>query len=188
VRGVAPLATGTPVGLVGAGEAVSQAFFKAFLIAIIANVLFLFWVTRRTGEVLLTLMPLLVSLGLTASATVLLRIPFNFANIIVVPLLLGIGLDYAVHLVYRFRADQTARRNILQTSTAHGVLVSALTTIGSFCSLSFSAHKGTASMGIMLAVCIGLMIACTLVLLPVLLHLFAHMLLNPQRQSSLEGR
>lgn len=180
VQQITPLATGTPVGIVGAGQAVSLAFLQAFIIAIAAITILLALVTRRTIEVLLILMPLFVSLGLTAGATVLFSIPFNFANIIVAPLLLGIGVDYAIHLIYRFRVEPMTRDNILQTSTARGVLFSALTTIVSFGSLSFSAHQGIAGMGIMLTVCITIMIGCILVLLPALLHLFNRQLLRDE--------
>jgi hopanoid biosynthesis associated RND transporter like protein HpnN len=180
VQQITPLATGTPVSIVGAGQAVSLAFLQAFIIAVVAITVLLALVTRRTFEVLLILIPLLISLGLTAGAMVLFSIPFNFANIIVVPLLLGIGLDYAIHLIYRFRVEPMTRDNILQTSTARGVLFSALTTIVSFGSLSFSAHQGTASMGIMLTVCITIMIGSVLVLLPALLHLFYQRLLRDE--------
>jgi hopanoid biosynthesis associated RND transporter like protein HpnN len=178
VQQVDPLATGTPVSIVGAGHAISRAFLQAFVIAVAAIIVFLFLATRQAGEVLLVLIPLLVSLGLTAGASVLFHIPFNFANIIVVPLLLGIGLDYAVHLIHRFRVDKAAYNNILHTSTARGILISAITTIVSFSSLCFSAHQGMASMGIMLTVCIAITIGSTLVLLPALLNLFAKRLLG----------
>jgi hopanoid biosynthesis associated RND transporter like protein HpnN len=180
VQQVDPLATGTPVAIVGAGHAISLAFLQAFIIAVVAITVLLALVTRRTLEVLLILIPLLISLGLTAGTMVLLSIPFNFANIIVVPLLLGIGVDYAIHLIYRFRVEPMTHDNILQTSTARGVLFSALTTIVSFGSLSLSAHQGTASMGIMLTVCITIMIGSVLVLLPALLHLFYQQLLRDE--------
>jgi hopanoid biosynthesis associated RND transporter like protein HpnN len=172
VSQAAPGATGTPVGILGAGRTISRSFFEAFIIAVAAITLLLFLITRKLREVLLTLLPLLVSLALTAGATVIFKIPFNFANIIVVPLLLGIGLDYAIHLVHRHRVSPELRENILSSSTARGVLVSALTTIVSFSSLSFSLHQGTASIGIMLTICVSVMIACTLVMLPALLHRF----------------
>ncbi len=173
VKGIAPSATGTPVGIVGAGKIISKAFLQAFVIAVAAIAILLFFIRRRVGEVLLILAPLLVSLGLTASATVLFKIPFNFANIIVVPLLLGIGLDYGIHLVQRSRLEPVQGATILQTSTARGVLFSALSTILSFSSLSFSAHHGTASTGIMLTMSVAIMIGCTLVMLPALLQVFS---------------
>jgi len=115
----------------------------------------------------------LLALMLTGAATVLLGIPLNFANIIVIPLLLGSGVDYGVHLVYRFMEESPGTNELLHTSTSRAIFFSALTTIVGFCSLAFSPHRGTASIGIVLTLCITLMILCTLVVLPALLHLHA---------------
>jgi hypothetical protein len=75
-------------------------------------------------------------------------------------------------MIYRFRADHTAQERVLQTSTARAVLFSALTTIMSFSTLSFSSHRGTASMGQLLTLCIGFIIFCTLIVLPAVLKLY----------------
>jgi uncharacterized protein len=174
VQRVAPQATGSPAGIVGAGKAISDAFLQAFLTALAAIIVLLAIMTRSARKVALTILPLLVGLGMTIGTTVLLGIPFNFANIIVLPLLLGIGIDYPVHLVQRYGADPSARGDILRTSTARGILFSALTTIASFSSLSFSSHQGMAGMGVMLTLCITFMIVATLVLLPAVLYLFSN--------------
>ncbi len=176
VKEIAPQATGTPVGIVGAGRAISRAFIEAFIMAVAAITILLLFATRRFTEVLLILTPLIISLGLTAGATVIFEIPFNFANIIVVPLLLGIGLDYGIHLVHRSRLKPVYAETLLSTSTARGVLFSALSTILSFSSLSFSAHRGTAGIGIMLTLSVTIMIGCTLLMLPALLEVFSERL------------
>jgi hopanoid biosynthesis associated RND transporter like protein HpnN len=173
VQRVAPRATGSPAGIVGAGKTISEAFLQAFLTALAAILILLAIMTRNTRKVALIIFPLLVGLGMTIGTTVLLGIPFNFANIIVLPLLLGIGIDYPVHLVQRYAEDPSARGDILRTSTAKGILFSALTTMVSFSSLSFSSHQGMAGMGVMLTLCITFMIAATLVLLPAVLYLFS---------------
>ncbi len=172
IEEITPRATGTPVGIVRAGQTISHAFLQAFIISIAANIILLIFATRRLREVLLILAPLLISLGLIAGTTVILKIPFNFANIIVVPLLLGIGLDYGIHMVHRFRLKSVNGETILRTSTVRGVLFSALSTIFSFSSLCFSANQGTASIGIMLILSVTIMIGCTLLLLPALLQMF----------------
>ena len=179
VQRIAPQATGTPAGIIGAGEAIANAFARALVIAVILIIVLLFFVIRKPLAVLLILSPLAAALGVIAGVTVVFHLPFNFANIIVVPLLLGIGIDYAIHLVYRFLADPAIGDRILQTSTARGILFSALTTIASFSSLSFSAHSGTASMGVLLTIGVTVMIGCTLLLLPALLVLAAR---NPANQ------
>lgn len=170
VQQAVPAATGAAAGILAAGEAVAGAFKRALCLAFGAVILFLLVIIRRPGDVGLMMIPPVVSLGLAAAAAVMLGIPFNFANIIVLPLILGIGIDYAIHLVHRYRADPDSRAEILNTSTARGIFFSGLTTIASFASLAFSMHRGTAQMGVMLTICIVIMMVCTLVLLPVLLQ------------------
>jgi hypothetical protein len=82
------------------------------------------------------------------AASALLGLPFNYANVIVLPLMIGIGVDSAVHLA--LRAARTGK--VAGTATPAAVAFSALTTIGAFATLALSDHRGTASMGTMLAI------------------------------------
>ena len=164
VREVAPDAIGHPVSIVESGDAVVRAFRQALASAIVVIVVLLIVITRRFGDAALVAAPLLLAAALTGAATVIFAIPFNFANVIVLPLLLGIGVDSAIHLVHRRRADPTGA--LLDTSTARAVVFSALTTICSFGSLMLSVHHGTATMGQMLTIGVGFTVLCTLVVLP----------------------
>jgi hypothetical protein len=103
---------------------------------------------------------------LTVAATVVLSQPFNFANVIVLPLLFGLGVAGGIHIVSRGRS---APKGILRTSTPRAVVFSALTTIASFGALALSGHRGTASMGLLLTIAITLTMASTLIVLPALL-------------------
>ena len=144
-----------------------RAFRQALASAIGVIVVLLILITRRLGDAALVAAPLLLAAALTGAATVIFAIPFNFANVIVLPLLLGIGVDSAIHLVHRHRADPTGA--LLDTSTARAVVFSALTTICSFGSLMLSVHHGTATMGQMLTMGVGFTVLCTLVVLPALM-------------------
>jgi predicted RND superfamily exporter protein len=108
---------------------------------------------------------------LTAASSVFLGIPFNFANVIIVPLLLGVGVHSGLIFVLRYRTEPPMDGNMLKTSTARAVFFSTLTTIVSTSSLSFSAHRGIASMGMLLALCLSFILICTLILLPALIEL-----------------
>jgi len=99
---------------------------------------------------------------------VLFSLPFNFANVIVLPLLFGLGIAGSIHLVLRDR-DQFGAQGVMTTSTPRAVIFSALTTIGSFGSIALSSHPGTSSMGILLTIAIALSLICTLIVLPALL-------------------
>ncbi len=167
VRAIAPEVTGAPVTLTEAGRAVIQAFGEAAAYALILIVVLLLVVLRSAWDSLMVLAPLVLAALLTVGATVALDIPFNFANVIVLPLLFGLGVASGIHMVIRARAAGAA--GLLSTSTPRAVLFSALTTIGSFGALALSSHRGTASMGILLTIAITLTMSCTLIVLPALL-------------------
>jgi hopanoid biosynthesis associated RND transporter like protein HpnN len=171
VRTVAPRASGSPVIILEAGRTVTRAFIEAASISVALIGLLIVALLRRVREVFLVFAPLALAALLTVAASVLLRLPFNFANVIVLPLLFGLGVASAVHLVMRARRQNT-HRQLFRTSTPRAVVFSALTTIGSFASLALSGHPGTASMGVLLTVAISLTLACTLVVLPALMAAF----------------
>jgi len=169
VQTVAPDAIGFPVIYLEAGDSVVEAFKQAFLMAFIAVTVLLLILLRPKSDTLLVLLPLLLAGGLTGAASVVVGIPFNFANVIALPLLLGIGVDSGIHMVHRMRAAPPASGLVLETSTARAVLYSSLTTICSFGNLAVSPHRGMASMGALLTIGIGFTLFCTLVVLPALM-------------------
>jgi hopanoid biosynthesis associated RND transporter like protein HpnN len=173
VRAVAPDATGSPVLLLEAGDAVTGAMRQATVTALVAIALLLVLLLRSLRDTLLVLAPLLLAGVLTAATSVLFALPFNYANVIVLPLLLGLGVASGIHLVFRAR-DEGLGRPLLSTSTPRAVVFSALTTMASFGSLVVSSHNGTASMGELLTVAIGFTLLSTLVVLPALLAAFGH--------------
>ncbi|MFQ5668694.1 MAG: MMPL family transporter, partial [Candidatus Binatia bacterium] len=168
VRGVTPKATGSAVNVVAAARVVVRAVRSALLIALalIGTLLWVLW--RRLDDTVVVLIPLVLAGASTAAASVVLGIPFNFANVIVLPFLLGFGVDSGIHLVHRQRTGLRAGENLLETSTARAVFFSALTTIASFGSLGLSPHRGMASLGHMLTIGVCLTLVCTLVVLPAL--------------------
>jgi hopanoid biosynthesis associated RND transporter like protein HpnN len=165
---VAPGATDTPIVIREAGKAVARSFLQATIYAIIAITLYLLIELRSVSDTVLTLLPLTLSLLLTGAGSVIFNLPFNFANVIVVPLLIGSSIEGA-YLVYRFRTEPPTTSSMLKTSTARALFFSMLTTILSFSTLSFSPHRGMASMGKLLTICIGSLMVTTLLLLPALL-------------------
>lgn len=169
VRTVAPNATSKSVTIYESGKAIVSAFRNALVYALTMIVILLLLILRSWRMTLLILAPLILAMLFSAVATVLFSIPFNYANIIVLPLILGIGIDYGIHLVHRWRSNSMPGNELLQTSTARAVVFSALTTVISFSSLIFSSHRGTAGMGLLLSICTGLMLFCTLIILPAVL-------------------
>ena len=120
--------------------------------------------------------PLLLAAVLTGASVVVLDTAFNFANVIVIPLMFGIGVDSAIHLVHQAREEGVgvegpAEDSLLGSTTARAVLYSALTTIVSFGSLAFSSHQGMASLGVLLTIGMLLSVVCNLIVLPSLISL-----------------
>jgi len=167
VRKIAPAATGMPVVILEAGNTVIQAFIEAAALTFVLIVFLVVALTRSIREIALIFAPLLLAALFTLAASVLFSLPFNFANVIVLPLLFGLGIAGSIHLVLRDR-DQNSR-NVMTTSTPRAVVFSALTTIGSFGSIALSSHPGTSSMGVLLTIAIALSLICTLIVLPALL-------------------
>jgi len=170
VQQIVPDATDEPVLNIEAGDAVVQAFQQAFTSALVVITVLLLVLLRNLRTTVLVLMPLALAALLTMATMVAFDIPFNFANVIALPLLFGIGVDSSIHMVHRARHMPDRADNVLRTSTARAVWFSSLTTICSFGNLLFSPHTGTASMGLVLCIGISMTIVCTLVVLPALLR------------------
>jgi hypothetical protein len=164
---VDPHVTDLPVTYLESMNEVIKAFQQAFAIAFLATTIILLIVLRNVKDTVLVLLPLLLASLFTAAATVVLDIPFNFANIIALPLLFGLGVDSGIHMAHRLHElehDHTG--DLLNTSEAKGVFFGALTTVFSFASLALTPHQGTASMGLLLSIGLMLTLICALVVLP----------------------
>ena len=168
VRTVAPDAVGPPVVILESGRAVVASFRDAGLTSVMLIGFLLVVLLRRIRDILYVFAPLMLAALLTVAASVLFNVPFNFANVIVLPLLFGLGVAGGIHLVLRER-DQSESADVLHTSTPRAVMFSALTTIGSFSTIALSSHPGTASMGVLLSIAIMLTLICTLLVLPALM-------------------
>ena len=166
VRAIAPNATGAPITTEESGRIVVGAFIQAGVLSLLAVVVLLAIALRSARDVLLTLGPLLAACALTFATCVLLGLPLNFANIIVLPLLLGIGVAFHIYFVMASRAGG---HNFLQSSLSRAVLFSALTTATGFGTLWLSRHPGTASMGELLMISLAWTLTI-LVFLPALLE------------------
>jgi uncharacterized protein len=161
-----PTAIGGPVSILKSGDTVVKAFIHAGIYALVVIGLLL-WVTlRRITDVLLTLVPLLVAGAVTMEICVLIGLRLNFANIVALPLLLGIGVAFKIYYVTAWRSGRT---NLLQTSLTRAIFFSALTTATAFGSLWLSSHPGTSSMGKLLTLSLLTTLAAVLLFQPALM-------------------
>ena len=167
IRDVAPEAAGAAIIIAQTAQTVVDAFRTAALGALAGIALLLLVVLRRLLDMALVLGSLLMSALLTVVLMMALALPLNFANIIALPLLLGVGVSFNIYFVMNWRAGAD---RFLGTATARAILYSALTTATAFGALALSPHPGTASMGTLLLLSLGSTLVVTLVFLPVLLR------------------
>ena len=166
VRGIVPDASGSPISIQESGKTVTGAFIHAGAYALLAVAALALLILRRLGDVLRLLAPLILAGILTLGTMVLIHLPLNFANIIALPLLLSLGVSYAIYFVSYWRDGM---EKPLQSSMARAVLFSAATTLVSFGTLSLSAHPGTSGMGELLTIALLYSLTCTFYVLPALL-------------------
>ncbi|HYC55532.1 MAG TPA: MMPL family transporter [Candidatus Binatia bacterium] len=169
VREIAPQATGSAVWQVEWGRATWHAMVLALSIGIVLMIGFLILLWRSLWDTLLAFFPLALATLLTCASLVTLGHPFNFGNVIVLPMLVGMGVDNGIHLVHRHRT-RPDEIDVLSSSTARAVFFSAVTTILTFGSLGFSSHRGTASIGQLLALGVSWTLICYVVVLPAVLE------------------
>ncbi len=161
-----PTAIGGPISILKSGDVVVDAFIHAGILALVAISVLLWLALRRVVDVLLTLVPLLVAGIVTLEICVLIGLPLNFANIVALPLLLGVGVAFKIYYVTAWRQGRT---NLLQSSLTRAIFFSALTTATAFGSLWLSSHPGTASMGKLLALSLVTTLAAVLLFQPALM-------------------
>ena len=161
-----PTAIGGPVSILKSGDTVVNAFIHAGIYALVVISLLLWITLRRISDVLMTLVPLLVAGAVTLEICVLIKLPLNFANIVALPLLLGIGVAFKIYYVTAWRSGRT---NLLQTSLTRAIFFSAMTTATAFGSLWLSSHPGTSSMGKLLALSLLTTLAAVLLFQPALM-------------------
>jgi hopanoid biosynthesis associated RND transporter like protein HpnN len=170
VHSVQPDATGMAANMIAFGRATVDSLAQALFTALIAISLLLWLLWRHITEMLLVLAPLLLGAALTCATMVAFGIAFNFANVIVIPLLLGIGVDSAIHLVHSSNVGSEGEAGLLGNTTSRAIFYSAGTTVASFGALGFSAHRGIASLGVTLVIGLIYTLVCTLIVLPALIE------------------
>jgi hopanoid biosynthesis associated RND transporter like protein HpnN len=166
VRKIAPEASGAAVSILESGDTVVRAFIQAGLMALASISVLLYLALRRVGDVALTLAPLLLAGVYTMEICVLIDLPLNFANIIALPLLLGLGVAFKIYYVMAWRAGSA---ELLQTSLTRAIFFSAMTTATAFGSLWSSNHPGTSSMGKLLALSLATTLCAAVFFQPALM-------------------
>jgi hopanoid biosynthesis associated RND transporter like protein HpnN len=166
VLAVAPEATGTPVLIQESADTVVRAFLQAGVLAFVSITIIILVVLRRVGDLFYTLLPLVLAGIVTLELCVALGLKLNFANIIALPLLLGVGVAFKIYYVLAWRAGETS---LLASSLTRAVFFSAMTTATAFGSLWMSHHPGTSSMGKLLSLSLVTTLIAAVVFQPILM-------------------
>lgn len=170
LRSVAPDATGTPVQLYYYVDLLKTSYQKAAVYALLAISFMIFLHFRSISATLLTLVPLAIGCVWTLGWMHVHALQFNPANIIALPLSVGIGIAFGVYLVDRYR--ETGEPDSFSNSTGGSILLSALTTMIGFGSLITANHEGISTLGQLMTANVGLCMLSALVVMPPLLEIF----------------
>lgn len=168
VQNIAPNATGRPVAEQQVGKIVTKSFFQASSYSLGLIILILFFALKHKRDAVLTFIPLLLTVLSTMAVAHWSGFSFNMANIIVIPLIFGLGVDNGIHIVERFRSVGSVKA-FYQSSTSKAAILSSLTTMVTFGSLLLADHRGMFSIGFLLTVAIGFLLVYSMTVLPALL-------------------
>ena len=164
-----PVVTGTPVQLLEYTSLLKRSYEEAAIYALVAIAIMIFVHFRSLLTVLLALLPVAVGWLWLIGVMGFLGIPFNPANIMTLPLVVGIGVTNGIHILNRYKEEQNP--SLLSKSTGKGVLVSGLTTMAGFGSLTLASHRGIESLGYVMTIGVFTCMVAGLTLLPCLLQL-----------------
>ena len=169
LRQVDPDVAGSPIVGYESIRAMKQGYTEAGLYALIAVLVVTFITLRRVGDTVLAIIPLGIGMIWTAGWMWLFNLRFNLANLIAVPLIIGIGLENGIHIVHRFREEGEGGPALVASSTGQSVTLFSLTTMVGFGSLMVAKYYGIYSIGLLLTVSVGSVLVASLTVLPLLL-------------------
>ena len=162
---VYPNATGMPVIQEEAGRVVIKSFITALIITLSILSIFCYIVFKSYKYLILSFLPIFISVPITMLFMSILSMNLNFANMIALPLIFSLGMSYTIFILKRYRSNNSYKK-LMESSTPNAVMFSGLTTIGSFSTLALSNHSGTSSMGVLLFLSLLITLFNCLVVLP----------------------
>ncbi len=171
VDSVAPHIAGRTVIEWGVGNMVIDAFKQAATITFVAIFILLWLNFRHITTVILVFLPLIITTIFMFAIMKMIGLTLNMANILVVPMIFGLGVDMGIHVVDRYHKCHNVE-DMVVSYTTRSIILGGMTTVSAFVALSFSPHKGAASIGILLSISMMLLLLVTYIVLPALLAIF----------------
>jgi hopanoid biosynthesis associated RND transporter like protein HpnN len=170
LRSVDPYVTGPPVVGLSAIETMHKGYLQGGMYAMLVQVLVIGWMFRKLKDTALALTPLMITMVWTVGWMGWLGIPFNLANLLGLPLIIGAAEDYGVHIVHRYNENPNQPHELVSSSTAQGINIASWTTMTGFASLMVAKHYGVFSLGLVVTIAIGIAWLLSVVVLPVMLY------------------
>ncbi|MFH1532071.1 MAG: MMPL family transporter [Pseudomonadota bacterium] len=171
VYAVAPESTGFPTTHQVFSRMIFDGFIQALTYAVLVVIFLLFLDFRRLGYTLAALLPLALGAAWMLGLMVLFKIRHNYANIIALPLIIGLAVDYGVFIVHRLRAEQSLSPFVTIQRAGRAVILAALTTLAGIGAICMAEHQGAASLGIVLILGVCSCLVAAIVVLPVVVSL-----------------
>jgi hypothetical protein len=164
--------TGNAIHMFESSRLMKEGYFYGGIYAMAAIFIYIIVSFGSLRAALVVLLPVVVGSLWTLGIMDLIGISFNLANLVILPLIIGIGVVNGVHIVHRYREETEKTINVLSKSTGRGVILSSLTTMIGFGSLMVADHQGVYSLGLVLTLGVGCCLIASITLLPAILQLF----------------
>ncbi len=178
--------TGPPVQTYNLATVMRHGYERAALLALIAVFIFVFLDFRNLRDTLLATVPLIFGSAWLLEVMPLLGWEFNLANLFAVPIIIGMGVDNGVNMLYRWREERDKSSLILSTAIGKSVTICSLTTIVAFAALITASHRGISSLGWVLSVGVTFILLATLIVLPALFELLGSRIQRAQQPAPSE--
>ena len=171
LRSVDPNVTGTAVHMFESTRLMTEGYVNGGLYAMTAIIIYISFLFRNIRTVFFVLLPVLVGSIWTVGVMELIGLKLNMANLVILPLILGIGVVNGIHITHRYREDEDKNASVLGKSTGKAVLLSSLTTMIGFGSMMVANHYGVFSLGLVLTLGVFNCLIASVTFLPALLKL-----------------
>ncbi|WP_179131481.1 MMPL family transporter [Candidatus Entotheonella palauensis] len=180
--------TGPPVIAFYSIQQIQQGYARGGFYAMLVIIGIIILLFRRLKPTSLALVPVLFGGFWTIAGMALLGLDLNMANLIILPLFLGIAVDDGIHIVHRMLESPKAAQAPLAHSTGKAIVLTSLTTIVGFGSLMIARHNGIFSLGLLSVLAVACSLVAALVVLPLILRFLpAHVPASSSPQSPCSG-
>ncbi|MDP7029100.1 MAG: MMPL family transporter [Phycisphaerales bacterium] len=170
VRTVAPDVLGPPVQIYESSRLIVRAYVTSGLLAMAVVLILLLLDFRSIADAFGAMLPVFIGFPCTFGFMALVDLNLNFANLMVLPLIFGIGVDSGVHVVHRWKSNPKVRPPGLWGGTGSGILMTTVTTAIGFGALMIAEHRGIRSLAIVMVVGLAVTLAASWTVLPALLR------------------